>query len=339
MAAPARLVERRKGMGDNEKGAAHGGGGGEGGAWFGIGGIEVGAWGSDLAPIVLGALAAWMSYRRPGGWLPGALGAALAIVMAATTPGRFVPMATWLATGVVAGRLARPHPPGLRAEDGLVAVATLVTVSLWVSWRLVKGVSPAHLASGQLLGLYLLTPVVEVAVAGLGWWRAKVPLGQVLQPYRRRGGWAWSLGLGGGLGLSLLAALVVATESQGLHWSIRSNNPLVYAPKLFSHPAWPLAVLVVAVVVMAPVAEEFLFRGLFLEALRRRWGGPWAVVLSGATFAAAHFDPTLFLALWLAGVGLGWLYVRTQSLVPSTIAHATFNALSVAMALAAFHAR
>ncbi|MCL6564295.1 MAG: CPBP family intramembrane metalloprotease [Firmicutes bacterium] len=297
----------------------------------------MGTWGAELGPVLLGALAAWLSYRRPGGWLPGALGAGLAILLAASRPGGLLPVAAWLATGVVAGRLARPHPPGLRPEDGLVAVATLVTVSLWVSWRLVKGVSPAHLGSSQLLGLYLLTPVVEVAVAGLGWWRAKVPLDQVLQPYRRRSGWAWGLGVG--LALSLLAALVVAAESQGLHWSVRSNNPLVYAPQFFAHPDWPLGVLVVAVVGMAPAAEEFLFRGLFLEALRRRWGATWAVVLSGATFAAAHFDPTLFWALWLAGIGLGWLYVRTRSLVPSTIAHATFNALSVAMALAAFHGR
>ena len=83
---------------------------------------------------------------------------------------------------------------------------------------------------------------------------------------------------------------------------------------------------VVTICVLAPVAEEMLFRGVFLRSfLHRHW--PWtAILLSSLLFGLVHFDPGHMILATLLGIALGWLYYVTRSLWPSVIAHAFQNA-------------
>ena len=87
--------------------------------------------------------------------------------------------------------------------------------------------------------------------------------------------------------------------------------------------------LVLVVVLGAPVVEELFYRGLFLRAVERRWGGGVAIVLTSAVFAALHFQPYDFLALFLFGVIAAVLAVRTGRLGPGIWAHLAFNLTAV----------
>ena len=79
-------------------------------------------------------------------------------------------------------------------------------------------------------------------------------------------------------------------------------------------------------VVIAPVTEEVLFRGLILRGLLGRWK-PWAAVLiSALLFAIMHFNPAQAPVALVLGLVLGWLYVRTRSLGLCMIGHALNNA-------------
>jgi membrane protease YdiL (CAAX protease family)/uncharacterized RDD family membrane protein YckC len=88
---------------------------------------------------------------------------------------------------------------------------------------------------------------------------------------------------------------------------------------------------VLAVVVLAPIAEEIFFRGFFFAGLRSRWSLWPSALLSGAIFGLVHAPtgPTAAIPLAGLGVGLAWLYNKTGSLWPCILAHFLNNALAI----------
>lgn len=84
---------------------------------------------------------------------------------------------------------------------------------------------------------------------------------------------------------------------------------------------------VVAVVVVAPVVEELIFRGLMLNRLSRVMPGWLAVVLSAAVFGVCHGHPVWFAYTFVVGAFFGWIDLRAQSILPSILGHLAFNAI------------
>ena len=87
----------------------------------------------------------------------------------------------------------------------------------------------------------------------------------------------------------------------------------------------------VTICLIAPVVEELFFRGFMFTVLTRRLGPVWSALIVGATFGLMHAggSPALSLvALSLFGVGLCFLYWRTQSIVPCMALHALNNSIS-----------
>ncbi len=81
-------------------------------------------------------------------------------------------------------------------------------------------------------------------------------------------------------------------------------------------------------VVIAPVTEELVFRGLILRGLLGRWRPAAAILFSAGLFALVHFNPVQAPVALLLGLLTGWLYVRTRSLGLCILAHALNNAAS-----------
>jgi len=80
---------------------------------------------------------------------------------------------------------------------------------------------------------------------------------------------------------------------------------------------------------VAPLAEELIFRGLLYGWLDARWGWKVAYGVSSLAFAIAHYEPAhILLVLPLAAV-FGWLRWRTNSLLPSFVAHVANNGFAV----------
>lgn len=87
--------------------------------------------------------------------------------------------------------------------------------------------------------------------------------------------------------------------------------------------------LALLAVVVAPLTEEVLFRGVLLPALCK-WMSPLlAVVLSSLLFAAFHMHLGNFMALFLLSLGLSLAYAHTRSLAVPVAMHALFNAVPV----------
>jgi membrane protease YdiL (CAAX protease family) len=89
--------------------------------------------------------------------------------------------------------------------------------------------------------------------------------------------------------------------------------------------------IAVLVTVVAPMAEEFFFRGFFFSALRN-WKGLWpAALITGAVFGVIHAggsDPAYLVPLAFFGVLLCLLYARTGSLWPCMALHCANNTLA-----------
>ena len=95
-----------------------------------------------------------------------------------------------------------------------------------------------------------------------------------------------------------------------------------------------LAVLTgVFVVVVAPLAEEFFFRGFMYQALRNSWGTILGVLGSAAIFSAIHGEPDKFVPLLILGIAFAMLFQKTRSLWPCIILHAINNSLAFAVSL------
>ena len=92
-------------------------------------------------------------------------------------------------------------------------------------------------------------------------------------------------------------------------------------------------VVVIAIVILAPIAEEVFFRGVVFNAWLREGGRRWAYIGSAGLFAAIHLSLLSFLPIFLLGLALAWVYQRKGSLLAPMAMHATVNGISVAMAL------
>ncbi len=89
------------------------------------------------------------------------------------------------------------------------------------------------------------------------------------------------------------------------------------------------ALLFPGVVLLAPIAEELLFRGALLRSLQRHWSPAMAVFVSALVFAVIHLvDPDTYYylpAFLLLGLVSGWRAVVSGDLRQSIYLHAGFN--------------
>jgi membrane protease YdiL (CAAX protease family) len=97
---------------------------------------------------------------------------------------------------------------------------------------------------------------------------------------------------------------------------------------------WLCAYLGVFTVVIAPVAEEFIFRGMLYPLVKQRGRPRLAWLGISFLFALIHWDAATFLPLFALALALTWLYEETDNLLAPIAAHALFNAANFALLLA-----
>ena len=137
----------------------------------------------------------------------------------------------------------------------------------------------------------------------------------------------WSFALAAAVllaSLLLIGAYRLATDHLPVTWLRPGDVP----PEVFGYGLERVA-NGFAVVVVAPFAEEMFFRGFVLGGLAAAFGDPRAIFVSSALFAAMHASVGTFIPLLMAGMLLGWLYLRTRSIWPPIAVHSAQNALAI----------
>jgi hypothetical protein len=98
----------------------------------------------------------------------------------------------------------------------------------------------------------------------------------------------------------------------------------------FAEGPWDVLLILLAVTVPVPVAEEVFFRGFAYRLLRAKLGVGAAVVVSSLGFALVHgVEPSTWVPVLPVGLVLAVLAERSGSLWPAVVAHAVVNALAV----------
>ncbi len=96
--------------------------------------------------------------------------------------------------------------------------------------------------------------------------------------------------------------------------------------------AFATLIFILAHVIIAPILEELLFRGLILERLRR-YGDVFSVLTSAMMFSLLHSSLQSFPSAFVSGIIFGLIAIWTGSFLAPTIIHALNNALSVLLIL------
>ena len=131
----------------------------------------------------------------------------------------------------------------------------------------------------------------------------------------------------GVLGIGML--LVSALQHVGLLGELGKSRKYVAALKVALASATPATRVALALSgsVLAGLAEELVFRGYLLRALLVRWRPALAIGVSSVLFAAMHGDLAYDVFVLPAGVCLGYVAWRADSIVPTIVCHASVNAL------------
>jgi membrane protease YdiL (CAAX protease family) len=158
-----------------------------------------------------------------------------------------------------------------------------------------------------------------------------------------QGGWREAFGLQApGLGEDLVLALKVlgfilpvawglqalcAYTFTRLHWNADEQ---ISVDLLLRAPSLGLRIyLALFAVVVAPVAEEFLFRGVLFPFMQQQ-GYRWlAWLVPSLIFALIHLNLPTLLPLFVLALTLTWLYHRTGRLAANIAVHSLFNAANV----------
>jgi len=216
----------------------------------------------------------------------------------------------------------------------LVGLGLLQTIAVWLvgdlqSWE--------GLFAGNLAGAFGAVLIVALAllVARFTFARGIKGLGLRLRTVPRDFAYAfvnllavWPLVMAAmSLTILVLRALV------GRDFEVPQHEALEIITK---SPALPLQILIaIQAVIVAPLVEETLFRGLLQTMIRSYVGRPWpAIAMTSILFAAVHFNASHWPALFVLALGLGYSYEKSGSLLRPIFMHALFNGITIAAALA-----
>jgi membrane protease YdiL (CAAX protease family) len=165
--------------------------------------------------------------------------------------------------------------------------------------------------------LFLFAVIIAVTLAIAGSQRQLLAL---RRPY------SWRRALAIAVPVFIVVFFAITALDQALHGSREQGLvPKHWEP---SH-ASAFAANFVVVALIAPFAEELLFRGLGFSLLLPRLG-PWPTIVTiGIAFGLYHGLVEALPELALFGAALAWLRWKTGSVFPGMLAHATFNTIGL----------
>lgn len=129
------------------------------------------------------------------------------------------------------------------------------------------------------------------------------------------------------------ALLVIGTLLDPLLTRLMPYSQQVYSESVDALKVTPLVSLI-TVCIAAPVFEETMFRRFMLDGLTRRYGKLPALLVSSVLFALLHLNPYQIASVFLTGVGLGTVYLLTQSMGCCMLMHSAYNLLVFVLSLA-----
>lgn len=193
-----------------------------------------------------------------------------------------------------------------------------------------SNLSPSLLISNILIFAFLVFMVVMIV-----WWRIK-PVQWLGLRWRQWYHVFW-IGPSTVLGMWIMLAILQVSGYVKFMERLTGGNSTQDAVKLLRESTDDLAVGLMAfsAAIVAPIAEEIIFRG-YLYPVAKKFSGPWiGMLFSSLVFAAGHGNVPLMLPLFLLGMIMAYSYEKTGSILAPISIHFCFNSATVLMQLAA----
>ena len=230
----------------------------------------------------------------------------------------------------------RRHLAPERYRGPAVLVLLVLVLVLASVFTVPFGADAAALVTGEgeltFLGAAVLLIATQAALLLVSWFLVFRP--GALQALPSLPGRDPGRAIRAGLGWGVPAWLGSTVVSAGVVWLLGTlgveAEPQVAVRAIELVDPW---LVIVAVVILAPIAEEVFFRGVVYNAWLRERGRRWAFVGSSVLWAMIHVSLVALLPIFLLGLALAWIYQRTGSLLAPIVMHATVNGISVALAL------
>jgi len=189
----------------------------------------------------------------------------------------------------------------------------------------------------------LISAVADLVMAGVLvlWLRARHPGWPRIIGWPPAGARLRELAVGAGFGI-LLEIIAVATGALVAVLLESLTGETVESPEQVSSDlqGWGVVILVLMAVIVAPVVEEFVFRGLLFRSIADRHGFWLGAIASAVPFGLTHVAVGAAVDLWalritltVVGIVLAWIHRRRRNLMANIVAHATFNMIGVAIIL------
>lgn len=198
-----------------------------------------------------------------------------------------------------------------------------------------EGKTPGEsLTPSLLIGNIVTFAVLVGAVTAIAGWRVRPATWLGLRWAR----WPHFFWIGPAAVIAMWAVLGILNASGYIAWMERivgsSSTQDAVALLRDSQDQWSVGLMAFSAAIVAPLAEEVIFRG-YLYPVAKSFGGITAGVLfSALLFAACHGNVPLLLPLFLLGILLALAYEWTGSIWASISIHFFFNSATVAMQLA-----
>ncbi len=143
---------------------------------------------------------------------------------------------------------------------------------------------------------------------------------------RKLGGHGWNLSLS-----PKRILLWIALGTVGLLWGVVDPvSSLLPMPEAMLESLTAFAqhkgvFIFLSMVVLAPLCEEIIFRGIILDGLLKKYSPVIAIIVSSVLFGAVHLNPWQFVTGLVLGIFMGWVYYRTKNLTMAILMHAVAN--------------
>jgi ABC-2 type transport system permease protein len=207
---------------------------------------------------------------------------------------------------------AASPPARVSTSDGVIAAMLFFVVQ---GITLAIFMASTHQVSGTaLVTAYSIAGAITFSVFRLVYWRSKtVGIPRV-----------FGAGAGRAVGWGVGAGLVAALGGVGYIYSLKRldilQDVMRESAKGLSAGVW----IPLLAVVVAPIFEEFIFRGLIFAGLRRSLGAVPAIAASAAVFAIVH-PPVSMIPVFGLGLCAAFAFDRSKLLLAPMIAHGIYN--------------
>ena len=135
------------------------------------------------------------------------------------------------------------------------------------------------------------------------------------------------------LGIPILVTIVdlIVVMGYGIGYELAFGVPELSTDIGVGWGSGPVALglVVISTIIIAPIAEELMFRGYLLDSIRKVHGDWIAVVISAMIFGLVHLEPYTIGMAAIGGLIYGYVRIRTGSLWPSIIGHMMWNGVAL----------